>query len=114
MSAPNKLSFVTSREKVLLAYKGTPFTVMRVEQGANNYGPCWLVYVRFEEIFLEKIISLPATQRRDNAMNEIVKELEARGPLANITLCYRWRGYHFMPRMLWKRPLSFDSVLFLK
>ena len=114
MNVSTKPHFVTSGEKALLAFKGVRFTITRVETSHNTYGRCWHVYARFEKPALEKIISLPSTPKRDNAMNEITKKLETCGSLADVTLCYRWRAYHFVSRERWRKPPSLDTVLFLK
>ena len=113
MNVSSKPSFVRSSEKALLAYKGTPFTITQVEASNNKYGLCWLIHARFERPALERIISLPATPKRDDTMKEIAEKLRC-GPLVDITLCYRWKAYHLVPRKQWKRPPSLDTVLFLK
>lgn len=114
MSATNRHLFITSGEKVLLAYTGMSFTITRVESSTNRYGPCWHVYARFDKPAAERIISLSATARRDTAMNQFAKQLDSRRALADVTLCYRWRAYHFVPRKRWRRPRSLDDVRFLR
>lgn len=114
MNAMNKHLFITSGEKALLAYKGVSFTILHVEQSTNKYGLCWHVYVRFEAVPEEKIISLPSTHRRDSDMAELSNELKTLGVLPRIALRYRWRAYHFVPRRRWRKPPSLHAVLFLK
>jgi len=114
MNVTNKHMFTTSGEKALLAYKGTSFTITRLEASRNKYGPCWLVHALFEKALVEKVISLPATAARDSAMREVAEKLHTYGSLTNMTLCYRWRAYHLVPRERWWKPPSLNTVLFLR